>query len=106
MSALTVVDRDQISLILQECHDCPYMGHMGEDRTKEKGASTTWWKKWEKEVSEYINTCARCQKKTENMGRNMGYFNTKKNQNTHGNPLIWTGSQDLSQEERKISVPA
>ncbi|MBW0583446.1 hypothetical protein O181_123161 [Austropuccinia psidii MF-1] len=33
-SALTVVDRDQISLILQECHDCPYMGHMSEDRTK------------------------------------------------------------------------
>ncbi|MBW0554148.1 hypothetical protein O181_093863 [Austropuccinia psidii MF-1] len=24
-SALTVVERDQISLILQECHDCPYM---------------------------------------------------------------------------------
>ncbi|MBW0534512.1 hypothetical protein O181_074227 [Austropuccinia psidii MF-1] len=34
-SALTVVDRDHISLILQECHDCPYMGHMSEDRTKE-----------------------------------------------------------------------
>ncbi|MBW0503855.1 hypothetical protein O181_043570 [Austropuccinia psidii MF-1] len=29
-SALTVVDRDHISLILQECHDCPYMGHIGE----------------------------------------------------------------------------
>ncbi|MBW0545138.1 hypothetical protein O181_084853 [Austropuccinia psidii MF-1] len=24
-SALTVVERDHISLILQECHDCPYM---------------------------------------------------------------------------------
>ncbi|MBW0572838.1 hypothetical protein O181_112553 [Austropuccinia psidii MF-1] len=34
-SALTVVDRDRISLILHECHDCPYMGHMSEDRTRE-----------------------------------------------------------------------
>ncbi|MBW0463791.1 hypothetical protein O181_003506 [Austropuccinia psidii MF-1] len=33
-SALTVVDRDHISLILQECHYCPYMGHMSEDSTK------------------------------------------------------------------------
>ncbi|MBW0592744.1 hypothetical protein O181_132459 [Austropuccinia psidii MF-1] len=33
-SALTVVDRDHISFILQEFHDYPYMGHMSEDRTK------------------------------------------------------------------------
>ncbi|MBW0545785.1 hypothetical protein O181_085500 [Austropuccinia psidii MF-1] len=39
-SALTVVDRDHISLILKECHNCPYMGHMSEDRTKERVAST------------------------------------------------------------------
>ncbi|MBW0582363.1 hypothetical protein O181_122078 [Austropuccinia psidii MF-1] len=39
-SALTVVDRDYISLFLQECHDCPYMGHMSEDRTKERVTST------------------------------------------------------------------
>ncbi|MBW0474539.1 hypothetical protein O181_014254 [Austropuccinia psidii MF-1] len=35
-SALTVVDRDHICLILQECHECPYMGHMSEKRTKER----------------------------------------------------------------------
>ncbi|MBW0587212.1 hypothetical protein O181_126927 [Austropuccinia psidii MF-1] len=39
-SALTVVDRDHISLILRECHDCPYMGHMSEDRTRERVAIT------------------------------------------------------------------
>ncbi|MBW0478241.1 hypothetical protein O181_017956 [Austropuccinia psidii MF-1] len=48
-SALTIIDRDHISLILQECHDCPYMGHMSEDRTKERVASTAWWPKWEQE---------------------------------------------------------
>ncbi|MBW0535054.1 hypothetical protein O181_074769 [Austropuccinia psidii MF-1] len=41
-SAIKVVDRDHISLILQECHDCHYMGHMSEDRTKERVASTAW----------------------------------------------------------------
>ncbi|MBW0494029.1 hypothetical protein O181_033744 [Austropuccinia psidii MF-1] len=46
-SALIVIDRDHISLILQECHDCPYMGHMSEYRTKERVASTAWWPKWE-----------------------------------------------------------
>ncbi|MBW0567386.1 hypothetical protein O181_107101 [Austropuccinia psidii MF-1] len=47
-SALTVVDRDHISLIPKKCHDCPYMGHMREDGTKERVASTAWWPKREK----------------------------------------------------------
>ncbi|MBW0514096.1 hypothetical protein O181_053811 [Austropuccinia psidii MF-1] len=61
-SALTVIDRDHISLILQEFHDCPYMGHMSEERTKVRVASTAWWPKWEQELSEYINTCEIYQK--------------------------------------------
>ncbi|MBW0479242.1 hypothetical protein O181_018957 [Austropuccinia psidii MF-1] len=35
-SALTVIDRDHISLILKEFHDFLYMGHMSEDRNKER----------------------------------------------------------------------
>ncbi|MBW0536502.1 hypothetical protein O181_076217 [Austropuccinia psidii MF-1] len=50
-SSLTIVDRDHISFILQECHYCPYMGHMSEDRTKERVASTAWWPKLEQELS-------------------------------------------------------
>ncbi|MBW0535899.1 hypothetical protein O181_075614 [Austropuccinia psidii MF-1] len=45
--ALTIIDRDNITLILQEFHDCTYMGHMSEDRTKERVARTAWWPKWE-----------------------------------------------------------
>ncbi|MBW0515177.1 hypothetical protein O181_054892 [Austropuccinia psidii MF-1] len=71
-SALTVVDRDHISLILQECHDCPYMGHMSEDRTKERVVSTAWWTRWEEELSEYINTCERCQKENRKHGKRFG----------------------------------
>ncbi|MBW0516845.1 hypothetical protein O181_056560 [Austropuccinia psidii MF-1] len=71
-SALTVVDRDHISLILQECHDFPYMGHMSEDRTKERVASTAWCPKWEQELSEYINTCERCQMANRKHGKKYG----------------------------------
>ncbi|MBW0532744.1 hypothetical protein O181_072459 [Austropuccinia psidii MF-1] len=55
-STLTILNRDHINLILQECHDYPYMGHMSEYRTKERVAITAWWPKWEQELSEYIKT--------------------------------------------------
>ncbi|MBW0521487.1 hypothetical protein O181_061202 [Austropuccinia psidii MF-1] len=38
------------------------MGHMSEDKTKERVASTTWWPKWEQELSEYTKNCSRCHK--------------------------------------------
>ncbi|MBW0575235.1 hypothetical protein O181_114950 [Austropuccinia psidii MF-1] len=71
-SALKIIDRDHISLILQECHDCPYMGHMSEDRTKERVASTAWWLRWEKDLGEYIKTCERCQKANRKHGKKYG----------------------------------
>ncbi|MBW0487601.1 hypothetical protein O181_027316 [Austropuccinia psidii MF-1] len=71
-SSLTVVDRDHISLILQECHECPYMGHMSEDRTKERVAITAWWPKWEHELSEFIITCERCKKANRKHGKKYG----------------------------------
>ncbi|MBW0487125.1 hypothetical protein O181_026840 [Austropuccinia psidii MF-1] len=61
-NAISIIDRDYISLIIQESRDCPYMGHMSEDRTKERLESTAWWPRWEQELSEYINTCERYQK--------------------------------------------
>ncbi|MBW0501236.1 hypothetical protein O181_040951 [Austropuccinia psidii MF-1] len=48
------------------------MGHMSEDRTKERVASTAWWPKWEQELSEYINTCERCQKANRKHGKKYG----------------------------------
>ncbi|MBW0543260.1 hypothetical protein O181_082975 [Austropuccinia psidii MF-1] len=71
-SGLTIIDRDHISRILQECHDCPYVGHMTEGRTKERVASTAWWPKWEQELSEYINTCERCQNANRKNGNKYG----------------------------------
>ncbi|MBW0566250.1 hypothetical protein O181_105965 [Austropuccinia psidii MF-1] len=48
------------------------MGHMSEDRTKERVASTDWWPKWEQELSEYINTCERFQKAKRKHGKMYG----------------------------------
>ncbi|MBW0497255.1 hypothetical protein O181_036970 [Austropuccinia psidii MF-1] len=45
------------------------MGHMREDRTKERVAITAWWPKWEPELSEYIKTCERWQKANRNHGK-------------------------------------
>ncbi|MBW0472209.1 hypothetical protein O181_011924 [Austropuccinia psidii MF-1] len=56
-SSLTVIDRDHISLILQEFHDCPYKVHISKYRTKERVASSSWWPQWEQELSKYSSTC-------------------------------------------------
>ncbi|MBW0561674.1 hypothetical protein O181_101389 [Austropuccinia psidii MF-1] len=48
------------------------MGHMSEDRTKERAASTSWWPKWGQELSEYINTCEICQKANRKHGKKYG----------------------------------
>ncbi|MBW0527950.1 hypothetical protein O181_067665 [Austropuccinia psidii MF-1] len=71
-SALTVIYIDHISLILQECHDCPYMGHMSEDRTKEKVASTAWWSKCKQYKSA---RCLPCHKEDTALGTALFFWN-------------------------------
>ncbi|MBW0532578.1 hypothetical protein O181_072293 [Austropuccinia psidii MF-1] len=71
-SALTVVDKDHISLIQKERHEGPYMGHISGHRTKERVASTAWWPKWEQQLSEHINTFERCQKENGEHGKKYG----------------------------------
>ncbi|MBW0526105.1 hypothetical protein O181_065820 [Austropuccinia psidii MF-1] len=61
-----------MSLILQECHDFPYMRHMSEERTRERVARRALWPQWEQGLSENINTCERCQKATRKHGKNYG----------------------------------
>ncbi|MBW0492920.1 hypothetical protein O181_032635 [Austropuccinia psidii MF-1] len=105
-SALTIIYRDHISLILQECHDCPYMGYMSEDRTKGKVASTSWWPKREQELSEYINTCEGCQKANRKHGKKYGLLQHIEEQKHQSETSTCTGLKDLSQEARKTSIPA
>ncbi|MBW0588419.1 hypothetical protein O181_128134 [Austropuccinia psidii MF-1] len=59
---MTVVDKPLINLVLKECHDSPFSGHLSEDRRREKVNTCIWWPMWQKDVAEYCKTCDRCQK--------------------------------------------
>ncbi|MBW0466233.1 hypothetical protein O181_005948 [Austropuccinia psidii MF-1] len=48
------------------------MGHMSEERTKERVKSTAYWPQWEQELSEYINTCERLQNASRKHGKKNG----------------------------------
>ncbi|MBW0539415.1 hypothetical protein O181_079130 [Austropuccinia psidii MF-1] len=59
---MALTDRALISTILNECHDSLSAGHLSEDRTLERVKICSWWANWKKDVSEYCQTCGRCQK--------------------------------------------
>ncbi|MBW0571706.1 hypothetical protein O181_111421 [Austropuccinia psidii MF-1] len=48
------------------------MGHMSEDRTKERVESTAWWPNWEQELVKYSNTYEICQKANRKHGKKYG----------------------------------
>ncbi|MBW0541767.1 hypothetical protein O181_081482 [Austropuccinia psidii MF-1] len=50
---MTVVDRSLINLVLKECNESPFSGHLSEDRTREKVKTCIWWPMWQKDVAEY-----------------------------------------------------
>ncbi|MBW0574229.1 hypothetical protein O181_113944 [Austropuccinia psidii MF-1] len=60
------------NLLLQECHDSPFSGHLSEDRTREKVKTFIWWPMWKKYFSEYFKTCYRCQKENKSTGKRLG----------------------------------
>ncbi|MBW0476706.1 hypothetical protein O181_016421 [Austropuccinia psidii MF-1] len=68
-NSLTVIDREHISLILQHCHEFPYMGHMSEDRTRERVSRTVWWPQWKHEMSESVSSFQRCLTKNTKHGK-------------------------------------
>ncbi|MBW0539674.1 hypothetical protein O181_079389 [Austropuccinia psidii MF-1] len=71
---MTVVDRSLINLVLKECHDSPFSGHLSEDRTREKVNTCIWWPMWQKDVAEYCKTFDRCQKANTSTGKRVEYM--------------------------------
>ncbi|MBW0548064.1 hypothetical protein O181_087779 [Austropuccinia psidii MF-1] len=69
---MTVVDKSFINLVLKECHDSPFSGHLSEDRTREEVKACIWWPMWQKDVAEYFKTCDRCQKANKSIGKRLG----------------------------------
>ncbi|MBW0542874.1 hypothetical protein O181_082589 [Austropuccinia psidii MF-1] len=69
---MTVLDRSLINLVLKECHDSPFSGHLSEDRTRKKVKTCIWWPMGKKDVAEYCKTCDRCQKANKSTGKRVG----------------------------------
>ncbi|MBW0512895.1 hypothetical protein O181_052610 [Austropuccinia psidii MF-1] len=69
---MTVVDRSLINLVLKECHDSPFSGHLSEDRKRKKVKTCIWWPMWQNDVAEYCKTCDRCQKENKSTGKRLG----------------------------------
>ncbi|MBW0516548.1 hypothetical protein O181_056263 [Austropuccinia psidii MF-1] len=59
---MTLTDRTLINTKLHECHDSVASGNLSEDRTLERVKTCSWWPNRRKDVSEYCQTCDRCQK--------------------------------------------
>ncbi|MBW0529049.1 hypothetical protein O181_068764 [Austropuccinia psidii MF-1] len=69
---MTVVDRSFINLVLKECHHSPFSGHLSEDRTREKIKTFIWWPMWQKDLTEYFETCDGCQKGNKYTSKRLG----------------------------------
>ncbi|MBW0541915.1 hypothetical protein O181_081630 [Austropuccinia psidii MF-1] len=69
---MALTDRALINTILHECHDSVAAGHLSEDRTLERVKTCSCWPNWKKEVSEYCQTCYRCQKANRATGKKIG----------------------------------
>ncbi|MBW0502464.1 hypothetical protein O181_042179 [Austropuccinia psidii MF-1] len=69
---MALTDRTLINTILHEFHDSVAAGHLSEDRTLEMGKPCSWWPNWKKDVSEYCQTCDRCQKENRATGKKFG----------------------------------
>ncbi|MBW0529279.1 hypothetical protein O181_068994 [Austropuccinia psidii MF-1] len=69
---MNVVERSLINLVLKECHNSPFSGHLSEDRTREKVKTCIWWPMWQNDVAEYWKNCDRCQKANKSTGKRLG----------------------------------
>ncbi|MBW0543886.1 hypothetical protein O181_083601 [Austropuccinia psidii MF-1] len=69
---MALKNRTLINTILHECHDSVSAGHLSEDRTLERVKACSWWPNRKKDVSEYCQTCDRCQKANRATGKKLG----------------------------------
>ncbi|MBW0555457.1 hypothetical protein O181_095172 [Austropuccinia psidii MF-1] len=69
---MTLTDNNLMNTILNECHDSVASGNLLEDRTLKRVKTCSWWPNLRKDVSEYCQTCDRCQKENRATGKKFG----------------------------------
>ena len=47
--------------VIADCHDPPFVGHMGISKTLEQVGRRYWWRNWRKDVTQYVRACHHCQ---------------------------------------------
>lgn len=61
--AIVVPDYDGLRLqVMQECHDAPYAGHPGRDKTLQLVKHWFWWPTVTGDVTQYVKSCDSCQR--------------------------------------------
>ncbi|MBW0558541.1 hypothetical protein O181_098256 [Austropuccinia psidii MF-1] len=68
---MTVVNRSLINLVVKECHDSPFSGHLSEDRTREKVKTCIWWPMWKNDVAEYWKPVTDVKKKINTLAKDL-----------------------------------
>ena len=61
---------------MKECHDNIGAGHFSEERTIERVKTTSWWKDWNTEVTNYIKTCEAFRNSDKQKGKRFGLLQT------------------------------
>ncbi|MBW0548558.1 hypothetical protein O181_088273 [Austropuccinia psidii MF-1] len=69
---MSLTDRTIINTVLHECHDSVAAEYLSEDRTLEMVKTCSWWPNGKKDVSEYYQTCDRCQNANRATGKKFG----------------------------------
>ncbi|MBW0543875.1 hypothetical protein O181_083590 [Austropuccinia psidii MF-1] len=69
---MDLTDRTLINTIQHECYDSVSAANLSEDRILERVKTCSWWPNWNKDVSEYFQTCDRCQKANRATGKKSG----------------------------------
>ncbi|MBW0482795.1 hypothetical protein O181_022510 [Austropuccinia psidii MF-1] len=69
---MALTDGTLINNILHEWHDSVAAGNLSKNRTLERVKTCSWWPNWKKDVSEYFQTCDRCQKANRATGKKLG----------------------------------
>ncbi|MBW0494511.1 hypothetical protein O181_034226 [Austropuccinia psidii MF-1] len=69
---MAIVDSFLINVVLRDCHDSPFSGHLSEDKKREKIKTLIWWPMWQNNISEYLKTCDRCQKAKKSTFKRIG----------------------------------
>jgi hypothetical protein len=55
-------DKELREQVLHVCHDAPWAGHLGRDKTKELVNNSYWWTESAREIDEYVAECYSCQR--------------------------------------------